>query len=145
MRTTLERRAGTDRYGAQQLVRLAIERCEQLELYQRGSRRDGDSEIARHAGAHGARLHQQRRIAVAAVKSLRTLVVVHSSLVPPDSLEGYSDKEIAEWRTEYDVIATLRKAGHTVQVLGVLDSLTELRAALVDAPAGRGVQPAGGI
>jgi Putative zinc-binding metallo-peptidase len=39
VRTTLERRAGTDRYGAQQLVRLAIERCEQLELYQRGSRR----------------------------------------------------------------------------------------------------------
>ena len=69
-----------------------------------------------------------------AVKALRTLVVVHSSLVPPDSLEGYSDKEIAEWRTEYDVIATLRKAGHTVQVLGVLDSLTELRAALVDSP-----------
>ncbi len=68
------------------------------------------------------------------MKSLRTLVVVHSSLVPPDSLEGYSDKAIAEWRTEFDVIATLRKAGHTVQVLGVLDSLTELRAALVESP-----------
>jgi D-alanine-D-alanine ligase len=65
---------------------------------------------------------------------MRALVVVHSSLVPPDSLEGYSDKEIAEWRTEYDVIAALRKAGHTVQVLGVLDSLTELRAALVENP-----------
>jgi D-alanine-D-alanine ligase len=68
------------------------------------------------------------------VKALRALVVVHSSLVPPDSLDGYSDKEIAEWRTEYDVIGTLRKAGHTVQVLGVLDSLTELRTALVDSP-----------
>ena len=68
------------------------------------------------------------------MKSLRTLVVVHSSLVPPASLEGYSDKEIAEWRTEYDVTCALRKAGHTVQVLGVLDSLTELRAALVDSP-----------
>ena len=39
VRTTLERRAGADHYGAQQLVRLAIERCEQLKLYQRGSRR----------------------------------------------------------------------------------------------------------
>jgi len=39
VRTTLERRAGTDRYGAQQLVRLAIERCEHLQLYQRGARR----------------------------------------------------------------------------------------------------------
>ena len=65
-------------------------------------------------------------------RKLRTLVVVHSSLVPPDSLEGYSDKEIAEWRTEYDVIAALRKAGHTVQALGVLDSLTELRTSLME-------------
>ena len=39
VRTTLERRAGADRYSAQQLLRLAIERCEQLKLYQRGSRR----------------------------------------------------------------------------------------------------------
>ena len=66
------------------------------------------------------------------MKRLRTLVVVHSSLVPPESLEGYSEREIAEWRTEYDVIGSLRKAGHTVQALGVLDSLTELRAALLE-------------
>lgn len=39
VRATLEQRARTDRYGAQQLLRLAIERCEQLELYQRGPRR----------------------------------------------------------------------------------------------------------
>jgi hypothetical protein len=39
LRTTLERRAGADRYAAQQLVRLAIERCEHLKLYQHGARR----------------------------------------------------------------------------------------------------------
>jgi hypothetical protein len=39
LRTTLERRAGADRYAAQQLVRLAIERCEYLKLYQHGARR----------------------------------------------------------------------------------------------------------
>jgi len=66
------------------------------------------------------------------VKSLRTLVVVHSDLLPPASLEGHSDKEIAEWRTEYDVIGALKQAGHTVQPLGVLDSLTELRTALLE-------------
>lgn len=66
------------------------------------------------------------------MKSLRTLVVVHSDLVPPATLEGQSDKQIAEWRTEYEVIAALRKAGHTVQPLGVLDSLTELRTAVLD-------------
>ena len=40
VRNTLEQRAGADRYGAQQLLRLAIERCEHLKLYQRGSRRE---------------------------------------------------------------------------------------------------------
>lgn len=66
------------------------------------------------------------------MKRLRTLVVVHSSLVPPDSLEGRSDKEIEEWRTEYDVISTLKASGHEVRCLGVLDSLTELRSAITD-------------
>ena len=66
------------------------------------------------------------------MKSLRTLVVVHSDLLPPATLEGHSDKQIAEWRTEYEVIAALRKAGHTVQPLGVLDSLTELRTAVLE-------------
>ena len=67
------------------------------------------------------------------MKTLRTLVVVHRSLVPPDSLEGYSDKEIDEWRTEYDVdLRRCARPGHEVQALGVLDSLTELRAALLD-------------
>ena len=66
------------------------------------------------------------------MKALRALVVVHSDLLPPAKLEGHSDKEIAEWRTEYDVIGALKKAGHTVQPLGVLDSLTELRSALLE-------------
>jgi len=39
LRATLERLPDADRYTARQLVRLAIERCEQLQLYQRGARR----------------------------------------------------------------------------------------------------------
>jgi D-alanine-D-alanine ligase len=66
------------------------------------------------------------------MKKLRTLVVVHASLVPPESLEGYTAKQIEEWRTEYDVITTLRNAGREVHCIGVLDSLTELRAAVAD-------------
>ena len=61
------------------------------------------------------------------MKRLRTLVVVHSTLVPPDTLEGHSEKEIEEWRTEYDVVSTLKKAGHEVQCLGISDNLEELR------------------
>jgi D-alanine-D-alanine ligase len=66
------------------------------------------------------------------MKKLRALVLVHESLVPPDSLEGHSDKEIAEWRTEYDVIATLKAAGHEVKPLGLGDNLSVLRAAIAD-------------
>jgi D-alanine-D-alanine ligase len=66
------------------------------------------------------------------MRQLRALVVVHASLVPPESLEGHSEKEIDEWRTEFDVTSTLRKLGHDVRCVGVLDSLTELRSAIAD-------------
>jgi D-alanine-D-alanine ligase len=66
------------------------------------------------------------------MKRMRTLVVVHASLVPPETLEGRTEKEVEEWRTEYDVTSTLRKIGHDVHCLGVLDSLTELRSAVAD-------------
>jgi D-alanine-D-alanine ligase len=66
------------------------------------------------------------------MRRLRTLVVVHASLVPPETLEGHSDKEIDEWRTEFEVTSTLRKLGHDVRCVGVLDSLTELRSAIAD-------------
>src|SRR5271170_3797598 len=66
------------------------------------------------------------------MKKLRTLVVVHASLVPPENLEGHTEKEIEQWRTEYDVTSTLRKSGHEVRCIGVLDSLTDLRSAIAD-------------
>src|ERR1041384_3089295 len=75
------------------------------------------------------------------MKPLRVLVLMHESLVPPASLKGYSDKEIDEFRTEYDVTAALEKAGHTVRALGLddnlgalgpADNLGELRAPITD-------------
>ncbi len=66
------------------------------------------------------------------MKNLRVLVLVHSTLVPPNSLEGSTEKEIDEWRTEFDVISHLRKAGHDVRPIGISDSLSELRAAILE-------------
>jgi D-alanine-D-alanine ligase len=66
------------------------------------------------------------------MRKLRALVVVHASLVPPETLEGHTEKEIEEWRTEYDVTSTLRASGHDVRCLGVLDSLTEMRSSIAD-------------
>lgn len=64
------------------------------------------------------------------MKKLRILVAVHETLIPPDSLEGHTEKEIDEWRTEYDVVSHLKRAGHEVRCLGLLDSLTDLRGAI---------------
>src|SRR3954463_7736351 len=61
------------------------------------------------------------------MKRLRTLVVMHTTLVPPETLAGHSEKEIEEWRTEYDVVSTIKKSGHEVQCLGITESLQELR------------------
>ncbi len=66
------------------------------------------------------------------MKKVRALVLVHSTLVPPDSLKGSTEKEIEEWRTEYDVISHLKAAGHEVMPLGMSDSLSELRRAITD-------------
>ncbi len=61
------------------------------------------------------------------MKRLRVLVLLHPDLVPPDSLEGSSDQEVHSWKTEYDVVSTLRTAGHDVRPLGVQDELKPIR------------------
>ena len=66
------------------------------------------------------------------MKPRRVLVLVHESLVPPDDSSGYTDQEIDAWRTEYDVMTSLRARGHEVRMLGMGDSLAELRAAIAD-------------
>lgn len=64
------------------------------------------------------------------MKKSRVLVLVHEDLVPPESLEGYSEKEIQQWKTEFDVVATLREMGHDVRPLGVWDDLGKIRVAI---------------
>jgi D-alanine-D-alanine ligase len=66
------------------------------------------------------------------MKKLRALVLMHETLVPPATLEGYSEAEILEWKTEFDVVNTLRDIGHEVLPLGVYDDLGDLRRAKED-------------
>ncbi len=65
------------------------------------------------------------------MKRLRILVLMHEDLVPPDPLNG-QDVAGAEWKTEYDVVSTLRKLGHDVKPLGVKSDLGVLRSAVED-------------
>jgi D-alanine-D-alanine ligase len=47
--------------------------------------------------------------------------------LPPDSLDGHSEQEIHDWKTEYDVVSTLRACGHEVRPLGVENELKPIR------------------
>jgi len=60
---------------------------------------------------------------------LRILALVHRHLVPPETVPEGTDLVSAPWRTEYDVISTLRTLGHEVRPLGVHDDLGDIRRA----------------
>lgn len=64
------------------------------------------------------------------MKKLRVLVLLHPALVPPDSREGVPEKEADLWKTEFDVVATLRSLGHEVRPVGIHDELTPVRDAI---------------
>ena len=64
------------------------------------------------------------------MKKLRVLVLMHPEVVPPDDLRGFSQKEMNEWKTEYDIVSTLRAIGHEVTPLGVQHELLPIREAV---------------
>ena len=63
------------------------------------------------------------------MKKLRVLTLMHEDLVPPDEPNGV-DLATVEWKTEFDVISTLRDMGHEVRPVGVRDELDVIRAAV---------------
>ena len=60
---------------------------------------------------------------------LRVLALVHRHLVPPETLPEGTDLVSAPWRTEYDVVSTIRAMGHEVLTIGVHDDLGDIRRA----------------
>lgn len=61
------------------------------------------------------------------LKNQRIMVLVREGLEPPESLDGFTEKEIAEWKTEFDVVHTLKELGHHVKIVGVYDDLKPIR------------------
>ena len=61
------------------------------------------------------------------MRRLRILVLMHPDCVPPDSTDGYTAREINGWKTEFDVVSTLRAAGHDVRPLGVQEEIKPVR------------------
>jgi D-alanine-D-alanine ligase len=62
-------------------------------------------------------------------KRLRVLALVDEDLVPPTDTEGV-DTLSAPWKTEFDVIETLKEEGHRVRVLGIGSELAPIRKAV---------------
>jgi D-alanine-D-alanine ligase len=64
------------------------------------------------------------------MKKLRVLILMHHYLVPPEDVSG-EDPSTAEWRTEYDVLSTIRDGlQHDTRALGVRDELGGIRQAI---------------
>src|SRR5262249_13745057 len=62
----------------------------------------------------------------------RVLAIMHPDLSAPESNQGFSEQEASNWKTEYDVVSTLRSAGHEVKPLGVHDELKPIRDEIED-------------
>ena len=60
-------------------------------------------------------------------RTLRIPVLVHEDLVPPETIDGLDEKDVQPWKTEYDVVSTLRGMGHDVLPLGVATDLGMIR------------------
>ncbi|HKY35426.1 MAG TPA: hypothetical protein VJN18_05770 [Polyangiaceae bacterium] len=65
-------------------------------------------------------------------KKLKVIVLMHDDLVPPADITGLSDKQLADFRTEWDVIQTLEELGHEVHRLGVGSDLGPVRRAFAE-------------
>lgn len=65
------------------------------------------------------------------MRKLRVLALMHEGLVPPDDPKNF-DLANAEWKTEFDVVTTLRDMGHDVQPLGVRRELEVIHKAIVE-------------
>jgi len=63
-------------------------------------------------------------------RALRVLHLTNPHFLPPESDEGYSAQEMNVWKTDYDVVRTLRRLGHEVRSLGVDDELGPIREAI---------------
>jgi D-alanine-D-alanine ligase len=63
-------------------------------------------------------------------RRLRVIVLVQEELMPPATLADIESKHKKPWRTEYDVVSTLRAMDHEVWPIGVRSDLGVIRQAI---------------
>ncbi len=75
---------------------------------------------------------KQQQLSFEPKKKLRIIVLAHEDLIPPDTLDGLTEKEKIEVKTEFDVISTLKKMGHEVYPIGLYNQLNVIGNALLE-------------
>jgi D-alanine-D-alanine ligase len=66
------------------------------------------------------------------MKKCRIIALTHEDLVPPENPRETTDLSQVEWKTEFDVVSTLRDLGHEVRVVGVRNDLGVIGEAVND-------------
>ena len=67
---------------------------------------------------------------MASIRKKRILILMHSDLIPPESIEGMTEEEVAIFKTEFDVTTTLKDMGQEVMKLGVTTNLEKIKDAV---------------
>ena len=130
LRSQVARELDVSEYLVGEVVNRMIVRSMALRLQLRGSRPKArapsrvSSRRKRRAGCASADRAMH-------VKRLRILVLVHETLVPPETLVGVPEQDAAEFprSSSHELPARM---GHDVRPIGIGDSLTELRVTIQD-------------
>ena len=61
------------------------------------------------------------------MKKLRVLALIPEGNVPPERMDGLSDRALMDVKMEFDVISTLRDLGHEIRTVDVTSNLSLIR------------------
>lgn len=56
----------------------------------------------------------------------RIILLVHKDLIPPEKVEANLNRTETPWITEHDVYKTLKKMGHEVKIVGLINQIEKL-------------------
>jgi D-alanine-D-alanine ligase len=62
----------------------------------------------------------------------RVLLLTHQDFKMPEDISKLDPKEIADWKTEYEIVKALEALGHETQILGDVKEMKDLREALTN-------------
>lgn len=66
------------------------------------------------------------------MRKYRIAALVREGLAPPESAATYDADDPPEWKMEFDIISTLRDAGHEVRPISLFDDLTPVRECILN-------------